>query len=201
MPSTEALRETFFSDAEAALAPAKKHWGLVLALGVLMIILGTVGFFHPVVYTIATVIVFGAMLLVGGGAGLVTAFRLEGWKGKTGAALFALLYVVTGALLLLHPLLGALSLTLVVGAFLAAAGAIKLWLGFTHREQKGWWLVVLSGLLSVLLGILIFGGFPGTGLWILGLFIAIELIFDGWAAIGFALAARDVREPGAAPAK
>jgi uncharacterized membrane protein HdeD (DUF308 family) len=180
---------------EAAFLPAKKHWALLLTLGILMVFLGTVGLFQPIAYTVATTILFGALLLVGGGAGIVTAFRLEDWKGKAAAILLALLYLAAGAIMLIYPVLGALSLTLVVSAFLAASGVIKVWLGFTHREQSGWGWVVASGVLSLLLGILIYAQFPGSGLWVLGLFLAIELIFDGWGLIVLAFVLQAIEEP------
>jgi uncharacterized membrane protein HdeD (DUF308 family) len=87
-----------------------------------------------------------------------------------------------------------LSLTLVIAAFLIAAGAAKCWLGFTHRERHGWGWIVANGAMSILLGILIFGGFPGSGLWVIGLFLAIEMIFDGWGAVALAFAAREIDE-------
>jgi len=168
---------------EATLLPARRHWTLLLTLGILMIILGTIGLFQPIAYTVATAILFGALLLVSGGAGIVTAFRLEGWKGKTGTIVLALLYLGAGVLILLNPVIGALSLTLVVAAFLLASGTVKIWLGFSHREQSSWGWLVASGVISILLGILIYVQFPTSGLWVLGLFLAIELLFDGWALI------------------
>jgi len=175
--------------AGAVLGESKKHWILLLTLGILMIILGMIGFFQPIAYTVATTIFFGALLLVSGGTGIVAAFKLHGWKGKTAAIVLALLYLISGVLLVLHPLLGALTLTLVVGAFLTAAGLVKIWMGFSHKEQSGWGWIVASGVLSVLLGILIYAEFPGSGLWLLGLFLAIELVFDGWGLVMLALAA------------
>jgi uncharacterized membrane protein HdeD (DUF308 family) len=180
--------------AAAVLGPVKKHWVLLLALGILMIVLGVLGFHQPFVYTVATTIFFGALLLVTGGTGIVAGFKLEGWKGRTGAILLALLYLIVGVLLVLHPVLGALSLTLVVAAFLVASGAVKIWMGVSHREQTGWGWIVASGLLSAVLGVLIYAEFPGSGLWVLGLFLAIELLFDGWGLVMLALAAHQAKE-------
>ena len=180
--------------AEVEFGLAKKHWVLLLILGIMMIIFGMIGFMQPVAYTVATTVLFGALLLVNGGAGIVTAFKLEGWKGKTAVILLALLFIATGMMLILHPVLAAISLTLLVGAFLIASGGIKAWLGVSHREHKGWGWIVASGAISFLLGILIFGGFPGSGLWLLGLFVAIELLFDGWGLVMLAIAAQAARE-------
>jgi uncharacterized membrane protein HdeD (DUF308 family) len=65
------------------LLPARKHWALLLTLGILMVILGTIGLVQPVAYTRATTIFFGALLLVSGGVGIATAFGLKNWKGRT----------------------------------------------------------------------------------------------------------------------
>jgi len=180
--------------AKAALGEAKKHWILLLTLGILMIVLGTIGLFQPIAYTLATTIFFGALLVVAGGTGIAASFKLHGWKGKAAAIVLALLYLAGGALLLLHPVLGALSLTLVVAAFLTAAGVVKIWMGFAHKEQSGWGWIVASGALSILLGILIYAEFPGSGLWVLGLFLAIELMFDGWGLVMLALAVHAAKE-------
>lgn len=171
------------------LIPASRHWGLLLAWGVLALVFGTIGFFQPLAYSVGVAVFFGAVLLVSGGAGFVTAWRIAGWKGKTTSALMAVFSVVAGGILLVKPVIGAESLTLVAAAYLLAMGASKVWLGFTHREAQGWGLVVFSGAISLLLGLMLWIDWPGSGLWALGLFLSIELIFDGWAAIVFAFEA------------
>jgi uncharacterized membrane protein HdeD (DUF308 family) len=100
------------ASADPTLLPARKHWALLLTLGILMIILGTIGLFQPIAYTLATVILFGALMLLSGGAGIATAFKLDNWKGKLAAIILSL-----------------------VGAFLLASGVIKIWIGVTHRSR------------------------------------------------------------------
>lgn len=95
--------------------------------GVMALVFGTIGFFQPLAYSIGVAVFSGAVLLVSGGAGFVTAWRIDGWKGKTTAALMALFSVATGAILLFKPVIGAESLTLVVAAYLLAMGASKAW--------------------------------------------------------------------------
>jgi len=124
--------------AAAVLGPVKKHWVLLLSLGILIMVLGVAGLHQPLAYTLATTIFFGALLLLSGGAGLVAAFKLEGWRGKSPAILIAIVYVLTGGLLILHPVFGALSLTLLVAAFLAVSGLAKIWMALGHRELPGW---------------------------------------------------------------
>jgi uncharacterized membrane protein HdeD (DUF308 family) len=81
-----------------------------------------------------------------------------------------------------------------VAVFLLASGTVKVAIGIAHRKQSGWGWVVASGLLSVLLGILVLAQFAGSGLGVLGLFLAIELIFDGWGLIAVALAVHATKE-------
>jgi uncharacterized membrane protein HdeD (DUF308 family) len=113
----------------------------------------------------------------------------------TSGVVLAGLFILTGMLMLMHPILSGLSLTLVIAAFLIAAGAAKCWwMGFTHQERHGWGWTVANGAISILLGILIFGGFPGSSLWVIGLFLAIEMIFDGWGAVALAFAVCEIDE-------
>ncbi|MEG0820915.1 MAG: HdeD family acid-resistance protein [Burkholderiaceae bacterium] len=187
--STPAAEASLRSLRERILLPASRHWGLLLAWGILALVFGSIGFFQPLAYSVGVAIFFGAMLLVTGGSGLVMAWRIDGWKGKTSAIVMALFSLLAGGLMVFNPVLAAESLTLVVAAYLVAMGLTKAWLGVTHREAKGWGLIVLSGAISLALGLILFAGWPGSGLWALGLFLSIELIFDGWAAVVFAFEA------------
>lgn len=73
-------------------------------------------------------------------------------------------------------------------------------MGMTHRETQSWGLVVFSGVISFLLGLMLWIDWPGSGLWALGLFLSIELIFDGWAAIVLACEAHRTAQQGAGAA-
>lgn len=190
--STPAVDASLQSLRERILLPASRHWGLLLAWGVLALAFGSIGFFQPLAYSVGVALLFGAMLLVTGGSGLVMAWRIDGWKGKASAIVMALVSLLAGGLMLFNPVLAAESLTLVVAAYLVAMGLTKAWIGVTHREARGWGLIVLSGAISLALGLILFAGWPGTGLWALGLFLSIELIFDGWAAVVFAFEAHRV---------
>ena len=166
--------------AELILVPASKHWGMIMTLGILMIVPGTVGFFQPLGLHCGDRRILRSAPADSRRRRNCVSFQADGWPGMTSGVVLAGLFILTGVLMLMHPILSGLSLTLVIAAFLIAAGAAKCWLGFTHRERHGWGWIVANGAMSILLGILIFGGFPGSGLWVIGLFLAIEMIFDGW---------------------
>jgi uncharacterized membrane protein HdeD (DUF308 family) len=90
----------------------------------------------------------------------------------------------------LHPRLAAVSLTLLLGSMFIAVGILRAIMAFQVKPAKGWWWPLVSGLISLLLGGLILAEWPQSGLFIIGLFIAIELIFNGWSYLFIALAAR-----------
>ncbi len=98
--------------------------------------------------------------------------------------------MVAGAIVIWNPVLGALTLTLMVAIALLVIGVLRCIMAFQVRPAGNWWLLLLSGLLSIVLGVMIYQQLPTSGIWVLGLFFAIELLSEGIAFIALALAAR-----------
>ncbi|MCG6896987.1 MAG: HdeD family acid-resistance protein [Thiocapsa sp.] len=167
-----------------------RNWGWLLAFGVLSIILGTIGLGMTFGLTLASVLFFGVLLVVGGTFQLVEAFKCRGWKGILWHALIALLYVAAGLLIAVNPVLASATLTLALAGVLIAVGLTRVILAIQHRAQTGWVWLLLAGLISIALGAMIIAKWPASGLWVIGLFVAIELIFNGWSYLFVALAAR-----------
>ncbi len=182
-PNPSPAAATFFGELE-------KNWGWLLLFGLISIVLGTAGLGMTFMLTEVSVVFFGVLLVIGGVFQLLDAFKCRGWKGIAWHVLIALLYVGAGLLMVLHPVLASLSLTLFIAYILIAVGILRAIMAFQLRPSKGWWWALLSGVVSVVLGGLILMEWPQSGLWIIGLFIAIELIFNGWSYVFVALAAR-----------
>jgi uncharacterized membrane protein HdeD (DUF308 family) len=176
--------------APALFGELEKNWGWLLAFGLASIVLGTIGLGMTFTLTEFTIVFFGVLLVVGGVFQLLDAFKCRGWKSTTWHVLIALLYVAGGLLMVLHPVLAGISLTLFLAWILIVVGILRGFMAFQLRPVKGWWWPLLSGLVSVVLGGLILAQWPQSGLWVIGLFIAIELIFNGWSYLFIALAAR-----------
>ncbi len=168
----------------------RDKWGWLLALGVLLSALGVIGFIMLPWLTLVTVWWVGALLLVGGGAQVVDAFSEKNWGPFALHLLIAVLYMVAGAIVIWNPVLGALTLTLMVAVALMVIGVLRCIMAFQVRPAGSWWLLLLSGLLSIVLGVMIYGQWPTSAIWVLGLFLAIELLSEGIAFIALALAAR-----------
>ncbi|MBK5941938.1 HdeD family acid-resistance protein [Halochromatium roseum] len=168
----------------------EKNWGWLLAFGLLSIVLGTVGLGMTFMLTELAIVFFAALLIVGGVFQLLDALKCNGWKSTAWHVLIALLYVAAGVYMTLHPTLAAVSLTLLLGAMFITVGLLRAIMAFQLKPAKGWWWPLVSGLVSLVLGSLILAEWPQSGLFIIGLFIAIELIFNGWSYLFIALAAR-----------
>jgi uncharacterized membrane protein HdeD (DUF308 family) len=171
-----------------------RNWGWLLALGILLIILGVFAIGAPVVATIAFQVMLGWLLVIGGIAEAIHAFMAQNWRGFLFELLSAILYVVVGALLLFNPLLGAAALTLLLAVFLVVEGIFKIIMALRVRDHRGWGWLLASGILSLILGAMIWAQWPTSGLWVIGLLVGIQLLFTGWSLVMLALAARAHRQ-------
>ena len=171
-----------------------EHWGLFLAEGIVLVLLGAAAIVLPVVATITFTIFVGWLFLISGGVGLVTTLWMhKRVPGFWWALLSALIGIAAGLILLLWPLTGVLSLTLVLSAFFIVEGVTSILYALEHRNQVSgrWGWMLVSGIIDLILAGIIIAGLPGTAFWALGLLVGINLLFGGVALIGMALAARN----------
>ena len=170
----------------------RRHWVLFLSEGIVLVVLGLLALFAPAIASVAATVLFGWVLLLSGVLGLVTTFRARQAPGFGWSLLSAIIGTAAGVLLLGWPLLGTLSLTAVLIAFLLAEGAVSIMYALEHRNALSgrWGWMLASGIIDIVLGVVLFLGLPGTALWALGLLLGINLIFGGWALIFMALHAR-----------
>ena len=158
----------------------RKNWGWVLALGIALIVLGTVALGAAVFTTVVSVIFFGWLLIIAG-VGEVERLWQRAWQGFFLDLLTGVLYFVVGLMLVVEPLVAAATLTLLAAALLFA-GAMRIALSLSTHFQHWVWLL-LNGIVTLALGILILRGWPETGYWVIGMFIGIDLLFYGWSLV------------------
>ncbi len=170
-----------------------KHWWWFLVLGAAILLLGMIAIGCSFRATLFTIVFFGLLLMAAGIGQIVTAFWAGKWSGFMLSMFVGVLYVVVGFFLLAEPVGGAVAMTLVLAAMLIANGAIRL-IGALTERFDGWGWVVLSGAVSILLGLMIYKGWPTTGLFIIGLFVGIELLFAGLGWIMFSLGLKQVKD-------
>jgi uncharacterized membrane protein HdeD (DUF308 family) len=168
-------------------------WGWFVALGVALLLLGILALGDVVAVTLISTIFIGAMLLVGGVFQVVHAFMVKTWSGFLLSMLGGIVYAVGGLLIMNEPVQGALVITLFLIVALMIGGILRIVVAVRHREMNGWWLMALSGLISVLIGFLLYASFPWSGLWVLGTLIGVELLVQGATWLMFGMALRRVR--------
>jgi uncharacterized membrane protein HdeD (DUF308 family) len=137
----------------------------------------------------------GVALVFGGLFQAMHAFKVSQWSGFLLELLLAILYGVVGLVMVTHPEAGAMSLTLLIGAFFLVTGLFRIFTGtMLHPPGRAW--LLLSGVVTLLLGLLIWMEWPTSGLWIIGTFVAIDMIFSGTWLIMFAVNARSLPPSG-----
>jgi uncharacterized membrane protein HdeD (DUF308 family) len=176
-------------DSTSGLAPLRAKSGWIVALGVVYVLAGIIALGSVVLATVVSVFVVGVMMLVAGFAEVINAFQIKSWGKFLLWLLLGAAYIVAGFLTFENPLLAAALLTLLLGCALIASGAMRIVLGFSMRSEMPWLGVVISGVITFLLGLVILIHWPVSGLYILGVFLGIDLIFAGagWIAVGLGL--------------
>jgi uncharacterized membrane protein HdeD (DUF308 family) len=170
-----------------------RKWKLMLALGILMVVAGTMGLYVAVAVTLVTVLLYGGMLVAGGILSLVHFFKVKEkkWHGRMTDLLLALLYTGLGVVIFINPVAASAALTLVLGAFFMFIGVLRIRHGVRCRKQGWKWLLpVAVGLVDCVFALIIALSWPVSGLWVIGLFVSFELIMNGWILTLTALAVR-----------
>jgi uncharacterized membrane protein HdeD (DUF308 family) len=170
-----------------------RQWWIYTLLGLVFLAMGVFVLGHLVMASIVSAIFFGAALAVSGAFQAVHAFWERGWTGFLLSLLIGLFYLAGGLYLLSDPLAASTALTLVIAVMLIVSGVFRLILAFRLRPASHW-MLVLSGAMAILTGVLIFVGWPATGLIVLGLFLGIDLLLFGiwWLILSVALKSLEV---------
>ncbi len=158
-----------------------ESWGWFMALGIVLIILGTIAIISPAVMTVAAGLFFGWLLLIGGVVQIVHAFFTK---------------TCGGFFMVSNLLAGVLTLTLLLIAVFVANGILEIIMAFQLRPASGWVWVLTGGIVSILVGLMIWAKLPSSAIWAIGLLVGIRMIFGGWSFVALALAGKSAKEAG-----
>jgi uncharacterized membrane protein HdeD (DUF308 family) len=180
-------------------APLRAKWGWIVALGIVYVIAGCVALGSVVMATVASVLIVGVMMIVAGVAEIINAFQCKGWGRFLIWVLLGALYIVAGFITFENPLFAAAILTLLLGASLVASGIMRIILAFSMKREQPWIWVLLSSIVTLLLGLMILAHWPVSSVYILGIFLGIDLVMAGasWFGLGLALRHRGAPAAGA----
>ncbi len=169
----------------------RSSWIWFLVLGIAMVVIGTfaISWACIVQITVAATWLFGFLMIAGGIAEIVNSFYAGRWSGTLVHLLLGVLYAAVGLMIVDQPEGSAIQLTLIIAIFLIVSGIFRIVFAISERFT-GWGWVLLNGAVTLFLGILIYKQWPSSGLWVIGLFIGIDLIFNGWAWIMLAIGLR-----------
>ena len=169
-----------------------EHWVLFLVEGIVLLVLGAAAIIVPMIATLAFTLLIGWLFLISGVVGLITTFWMRNVPGFWWALISGVVGIAAGIVLLLWPISGTVSLTLLLIAFFLVEGIVTLMYAFEHRARLSgrWGWMLASGIVDLILAGIIFAGLPESATWVLGLLVGINLLFGGAAMVAMALAAR-----------
>jgi uncharacterized membrane protein HdeD (DUF308 family) len=169
----------------------RNQWWCFLLLGIALVVLGSLCIIDPFVPTLASVIVLGFLLMAAGITQIVSSFWAGKWSGMLIHMLIGVLYVVVGYMMVDAPIINMVLITKFIAIFLIVSGVFRIISALVVRFPDWGW-ALLNGGVTLLLGIIINRQLPEAALWVIGLFVGIEMLFNGWAWVMLALDLRVV---------
>ncbi len=166
------------------------NWVLLLIAGLIALVGGIIALLNPLAATVTAVMLAGWVLVAAGVIEIIGVFSANGWGARIWSLILGLLTVVLGLYILANPIISAVVLTWLVGVLFLATGATKVVLSFGLRGTGFMAVVLLSGIVSIVLGIMVLSNFPYSAAGILGILLAVELISTGVANIALAMRLR-----------
>lgn len=161
----------------------QRHTKMLKWEGIFLILLGIVAIAMPLFFSVVIEVFLGSLLIIGGFAGLSRSFKAKDIPGSIFSMLTYLLFIAAGILLIVKPLIGVMTIAMILGFFFLFSGLGKIAFAFSIKPAKNWKWSLFDGILCFVLGGIIFAGWPSTAPWIVGLLVGIRLLFLGNALI------------------
>lgn len=177
-------------DGGTSLLRRKRGW--LIVLGIALVALGGLAFANLYAASIATIYYVGVLMIAGAAVQMVLAFPVNDWHRAAFLIGGAIFYGLAGLFAFMDPLLASVIVTLLLAAMLLASGIVRVILALRERPRGSWSLLLATGVLTILMGLIVMAGWPVNSLWVLGLFLAADLIAQGlgWLFVGIALGRR-----------
>jgi len=165
-----------------------QYWGWFLAFGIALLVLGVAAVARAVTATVATMLFFGWLLVLASGIEIAQAVMVGHWVGFFHHLLAAILFGVVGLIIVTRPTISAEVVTVFMAMFFLIGGLFQL-IASVALALPGWGWQAADGIITFVLGVLVLVEWPASGLWVIGLFVGIDLIFygSGWIALALGL--------------
>lgn len=166
------------------------RWGFMLVVGLLLMFGGAYAATYAYTTSVVAMMMLGTFLLLSGIIHIIGAMTSKGTKGFFLTILTSLLAMLVGGWILYNPSNSMMALTWLFALFFLLSGIIRIIVSITYRHEMNWFWLFLTGVISLALGLIIYSHWPVSGLWIIGLFIGIDIFLSGWSLLLLSLAAR-----------
>jgi uncharacterized membrane protein HdeD (DUF308 family) len=174
----------------AAIAHRSINWSI--ALSVLLIVAGFLAILSPSLSGIGVTLFLGWLLIISGVTHLIFAWKVHTTRRVLWEILLGLVYLFTGGYLIVHPVAGLLSLTLLLAVYLFIEGILELILAFQLRPHAGWGWTLFDGVITLILAFMIWRTWPYSTVWAIGTLVGISMLFSGFSRLMLSLAARRI---------
>lgn len=161
----------------------RDHRGFFIFESLMFILLGILAVALPGLFTMSVEFLIAILFIVGGVVQLARTFQVSGTASIIATLVGAVIYGAIGILLLIYPMIGVLSLTMLFAVIFFAQGLIQIYWGLTSQYLKrwGWW--IFSGILSIVLALIIWSEWPTSAIWFIGLLVGVNLLFYGFSLL------------------
>lgn len=180
----------------------RRRSGALFWVGLGLAIIGLMALIFPVASTYVSALMIGWMFILAGFVSLFSSFQIRGAGPFFGALLFSLLTLLAGVFLVANPGVGLLALTIVLAVLFIVNGASEIFFAFELRPASGWWWMLISALISIVLGVMVAAGLPAASLFVLGVLVGVNFLSSGVALMFIARQVKGaIVEPEAAGAE
>jgi uncharacterized membrane protein HdeD (DUF308 family) len=178
--------------ASPATALSKLGSGKSIAWSIVLIVFGILAIALPLETSFGVVVIVGWLCVFSGAFQFIHAFQSKGAGHIIWKLLVAIFYLIFGLYVLLHPLLGIAAFTLALAAFFVAEGITDLVVYFKMRKAIGSGWILFDGIITLILGLLVWRHWPSSSVWVIGTLVGISMIMTGTTRLMLSLAARRV---------
>ena len=161
----------------------KKNASLTVISGVVTLIAGTLAIMSPFVAGVSITILVGAMLAISGISQCFLAFKTGAFGRGLMVFVVGVLMTIVGIYMMNQPVAGLKTLTVILMSYLLVTGALEIIVSFQLKPADGWGLELFNGVVTLVLGIMLWRQYPLSGAWAIGVLFGIKMIFSGWAFI------------------
>jgi uncharacterized membrane protein HdeD (DUF308 family) len=168
----------------------QENAGTAIGIGIFLLIAGVLALGAPFMTGISITLMIGVLMIIGGVAKSVLAFRVGAFGRGVLVFLMGVLMVVVGIYMVSQPVAALASMTLFLAAYFIVTGIVEFFAAFGIRPAEGWGWMLLNGIVTLLLGLMIWRQFPVSGVWALGTLFGIKLLFSGASLLGLGMAVR-----------